>query len=106
MGSLKKERRSTSSLLFALLQEVGKLLMDLEPVMSNRNCSLAWGVNSPQQIPMDVGAGGDKAILSVSVVGHGVPGHQVLNHIHVFVSIPRDSDFQVETESQFVTGGK
>lgn len=106
MGSLKKEPRSTLSLLFALLQEVRKVLMDLEPVLSNRNCSLVWGVNSPKQTPMDVGAGGDEAVLSVSVIGHGLPGHRVLNHIHVFVSIPRDSDFQVETGSQFVTGGK
>lgn len=74
--------------------------------MSNRNCSLAWGVNSPKQISMDMGAGGDKAILSVHVIACSLPGHQVLNHTHVFISIPKDSDFQVENGSCFVTGIK
>lgn len=80
--------------------------MDLEPVVSNRNCSLPWGLNSPKQIPTDMGAGGDKAILSAHVIGCGLPGHQVLNHIHGFVSIPKDSDFQTENGSRFVTGRK
>jgi len=55
---------------------------------------------------MDMGAGGHKTGLSVSVIARGVPGCQVLNHIHVFVSIARDSDFQVENGSQFATGRK
>lgn len=49
MGSLEKETRGTLSLLFALLQEVEKLLMESEPIISNRNCSLLWGINSPKQ---------------------------------------------------------
>jgi len=80
--------------------------MDLESVTSNRKCSLVWGANRPKQTPMDMGAGGHKTGLSVSVIARGVPGCQVLNHIHVFVSIARDSDFQVETGSQFATGRK
>lgn len=106
MGYLKEELRSTLSLLFALLQEVRKLLMDLEPVMSIRNLSLAWGVNSPKQMPMDMGAGGDKGYIVSQCYWPWSPGHQVLNHIHIFVSIPRDSDFQVETGSQVFTGRK
>lgn len=49
MGSLEKEPRGTLSLLFALLREVEKLLMESEPIISNRNCSLVWGINSPKQ---------------------------------------------------------
>lgn len=48
---------------------------------------------------MDVGAEGDKAMLSVCIIGHGLSRHQVLDHFPVFVSIPTDSDFQVETAS-------
>lgn len=41
-----------------------------------------------------------------SVLLTGMPGHQVFNFIRVFISIPRDSDFQLETRSEFVPGGR
>lgn len=68
--------------------------MDMEPVMSNRNCSLVRGGNSPKQIPMDMGREGGKAILSVRVIARGLPGYQGLHHIHVFISIPETLIFR------------
>lgn len=41
-----------------------------------------------------------------SVLFTGLPGHQVFNFIHVFISIPRDSGFHLETRSEFVPGGR
>lgn len=87
MGSLKKEPRGTLSLLFALLQGVGKLLMDSEPIISNRICSLVWGVSSPKQYH---GCGSKwRWGYIVSAIDCGLLGHQIFNHIHVFISIPR-----------------
>lgn len=92
----KKDLRNTLSLVFALLQEAGKLLMDLESVAPNRNSSLTWGVNSPRQMPTDMERAVDKVIPSVSFICQDLPGHQVLDHIHVFISIARESSFQVD----------
>lgn len=55
---------------------------------------------------MDVGDSEDKAILAVTAIDCGLPRNQIFNLIHVFLSIRRDSDFQVETRSKFVPGGR
>ncbi|KAK4832669.1 hypothetical protein QYF61_024965 [Mycteria americana] len=78
------EKRAKKDLVIAICPTAGGRKTGDGLGACNKNCSLAWGENSPKQIPMDMGAGGDKAILSGSVIGRGLPGHEVLNHTHFF----------------------
>lgn len=64
--------------------------------------ALWCGESTAQNNTMHVGASEGKALLSVSPISYVLPWHQAFNLIHVFISFPRDSNFQLETRSEFV----
>lgn len=66
MGSLEKELKGILSSLSLILPEVGKQLMDSEPIISET--ALWYEEWTAQNNTMDGGASEDKALLSISPI--------------------------------------